>query len=64
MDSRLELRLADASPKCATCARYERDVREDKGVMISYCRLWDAKVLDLAVCTSWTERLELEAVKE
>jgi hypothetical protein len=60
MDSRLELRLSDTSPKCATCASYHEDMAQGHGECITFL----IKVLDLSVCTNWTERLELEAVSK
>lgn len=57
MDPRLEIKLQDASPKCATCAHFG-------GGTAGQCSLFQFHVLDLAVCSSWTERVELEAIAD
>lgn len=58
MDSRLEIKLSDASPKCATCSHYGGT--EAAGS----CSKHSIEVLNLSVCTDWAERLELEAVSK
>lgn len=63
MDSRLELRLADTSPRCATCEHYGKH-HDAPAQAAADCAMHAITVLNLAVCTDWTERLELEAVKE
>jgi len=49
MDPRLETRLADPNPKCATCAHY---VTKD-GEAIGQCVRHMMTTLDLAVCSDW-----------
>ena len=60
MDSRLELRLADASPKCGTCDHNAKH-HEAPALAAADCALHAITVLNLAVCTDWKEA---EAVKE
>jgi len=50
MDARLEIKLRDPSPKCATCGAWVQ----------GYCEQHKIKTLDLAVCSEWCPPLEGE----
>ena len=60
MDPRLEIRLTDTYPKCATCGHYGDIATEGS----AECARHKVRVLNLAVCINWTERTELEAVAD
>lgn len=60
MDSRLELRLADTSPKCGTCEHYGKH-HDAPAQAAADCAMHAVTVLNLSVCTDWQEA---ETVKE
>lgn len=63
MDPRLEIKLQDASPKCATCGHYGKH-HDTPSASAADCAKHAITVLNLSVCTDWAEHVELEAVSE